>query len=222
MEKQSLENCIKKEETLINKYRLELEEYEKLLIDQKEKIDGLSYILNDYENIDKDNNDNNEKKDNNKDINDSIYNSDNNMDMSNAIVQSDNNIISNIKNEIFEINSKIQSFKKNYIYNLFEEIFINKKDIIKISDFFYDQENNINLSFINISNKNEYDNSESDNMINQNDNLIGKAININILKKNDLFFQRFNSFFKSMIIFLEKAYKKFKLTMPFKISHFKI
>ena len=195
--KQTLESRIKKEETLINKYKLELQNYEKELIKQKENNDALSYILKGYE-----------SENNNDNIDNSLIN----INKSNLIYQNDNDNISKIKNDIFEINKKIKQFKEKYINDLFEELF-NKNNIIKISDFFNDnQENNNNFSIIKINNNED----------NENDYLFGKSINILVLKKNDYVLKKFNNFFKTMILFLEKAYQKFKLKFPFKINHFKI
>jgi len=51
---------------------------------------------------------------------------------------------------------------------------------------------------------------------------VSSEIYIDILLKKHYYLKRFNSFFKSMISFLEKAYNKFKLKMPYKINYPKI
>lgn len=209
--KEILEVRISQEEFLIDKYRNESEKYKELLSKQKEKNEYLIKIL---ENCESKNNENN----------DTMYNS--SINMSNLILQNDNkDSISNLKNQIFELSTKIKNFKKKYIFNLFEELFINKKTIIKISDFFEDkqyQENDMNYSIISTTDTKSNNNNNHNNNNDQKETVTRKEIKIEILKKNDIFFKRFNSFFKTMLNFLVQAYNKFKLKMPFKINHSKI
>ena len=205
--KEVLESRIKQEEEKIKKYKEENNKYEISIINIKDNISGLKNILKDFE-IDLD--------ENKTDINNSSIN------LSNFIIEcnNNNNQISNIKNEIFNINNKIRDFKKKYIINLFDELFIKKKAVIKISEFFtikQYQGNKMNFSIIKTSNNYSY----NENIDNENDTLIRKEI-ISKLNDNAILLKRFSSFFKTMIIFLEKAYKKFKIKMPFKINHFKI
>ena len=207
--KEVLENRIKQEETKINKIQEENKKYETPITILKDNISGLKNILKDYGN-----------DSNNEDIKNDIYNS--SINLSNLNIgynNNNNNQISNLKNEIFIINNKIREYKKKYIINLFDELFIKKKAVIKISDFFKNkqyQENN--FSVIKISNNMSY----NENIDNENDTLISKEIDISRLNNNPILLKRFSSFFKTMIYFLEKAYKKFKIKMPFKINHFKI
>ena len=130
-----------------------------------------------------------------------------------TIINNYNNNVSidDINNEIFEINSKITKYKQKYIFNLFEELFIKNKTYIKITDFFNispDVENSeinrLNFSLLNFQKK------ES------------KELYVDVLYKKDYYLKRFNSFFKSMVNFLEKAYNKFKINMPYKILYPKI
>jgi hypothetical protein len=55
---------------------------------------------------------------------------------------------------------------------------------------------------------------------------LSKEIKIEVLKEDsensDIYLKRFNAFFNSMVSFLEKAYKRFKLQMPYKINYPKI
>ena len=57
--------------------------------------------------------------------------------------------------------------------------------------------------------------------------MISKELNLEVLKKRenniyDIYLTRFNSFFNSMVSFLEKAYNKFKLEIPYKMNYPKI
>ena len=204
--KQILESRIQQEEIKIKKYKEEASKYENLVINQKDKNNGLEHFLKDFDfggNI------------NNKDKNISFNNSLNNSNDNNDVYRSE---ISKTKNEIFDINSKIKTYKKKYIYDLFQDLFIKKKTIIKISDFFNDeqqQNNNLNFSIILIPNKN------NNTDMNQDDSS-SDIIKLNLLRENDVLLKRLNSFFKTMVCFLEKAFNKFKIKMPFKINHFKV
>lgn len=209
--KQTLESLINLEKSKLNKCQKESKEYDDLLIKQKEINSRLKSILNDLEkgeSID-------------EPQNDSIFESE--INLTKFIVDnknSNNDNISNLKKQIFEMNNKIRKVKKEYIYDLFEKLFIKKKSIIKISDFFKNtqyQENNMNFSIIKINNS-----SNSDNKDFENDTSINKEINIDLLKENDIYLKRFSSFIKSMFSFLEKCYKKFQLKMPFKTNNYKI
>ena len=190
--KQILESRIKLEETKVNLYQEQLNKYEQQIINQKDKNNGLLHLLKEYNNS--------------KNMDDSGINKDND--------NNNNNDITKIKNEIFNINAEIKKYKKKYIDDLFQQYFITKKSIIKIADFFNDEqtaENNLNFSIINIPGKqsNEFDNSSVN------------KIKLDELENEDLL-KRFNSFFKSMVSFLENAYNKFKIKMPFKINNSKI
>lgn len=205
--KQILESRIQQEEIKIKKYKEEASKYENLVINQKDKNNGLEHFLKDNDfggNI------------NNKDKNISFNNSLNNsINDNNDVYRSE---ISKTKNEIFDINSKIKTYKKKYIYDLFQDLFIKKKTIIKISDFFNDeqqQNNNLNFSIILTPNKN------NNTDMNQDDSS-SDIIKLNLLRENDVLLKRLNSFFKTMVSFLEKAFNKFKIKMPFKINHFKV
>ena len=193
----------KQEENNIKKYEDEHKNYEKLIIEQKDKNSRLKAML-DADNKDQKNEEN-------------IFDSTNNLLNSNIIVN-ENNDIDIIKNEIFEINYKLTNYKSNYIYNLFDESFIKNKTLIKITDFFNvlpKKEENTNINRLNFS------------ILNTKDKIITNELNIEALKKTedkvyDIYLKRFNSFFISLVSFLEKAYKKFKLEMPYKISYPKI
>lgn len=192
---------IKQEENKIQELEEESKKYEKLIIGQKDKISRLNSMFN-------------------VDIKpqNSLFDSYTNLTNSNIIVnESEINDIDEIKNEIFEINSKIINYKKKYIFDLFEESFIKNKTIIKITDFFNidsepenkNDKNCLNFSIVNIQDK------------------MSKEIKLDVFKivvedKNDVYLERFNSFFLSMVSFLEKAYKRFKLKMPYKINFPKI
>ena len=198
--KQVLLERTKQEENNIKKYEDEHKNYEKLIIEQKDKNSRLKAML-DADNKDEEN----------------IFDSTNNLLNSNIIVN-ENNDIDIIKNEIFEINYKLTNYKSNYIYNLFDESFIKNKTLIKITDFFNfltKKEENTNINRLNFS------------ILNTQDKIITNELNIEALKKTedkvyDIYLKRFNSFFISLVSFLEKAYKKFKLEMPYKISYPKI
>ena len=47
-------------------------------------------------------------------------------------------------------------------------------------------------------------------------------IKLNLLTEYDVLLKRLNSFFKTMVYFLEKAFNQFKIKMPFKINQFKV
>ena len=192
---------IKQEENKIQELEEESKKYEKFLIEQKDKISRLKSIFN----VD--------TKQHN-----SLFDSYTNLTNTNIIInENENNDIDEIKNQIFEINSKIINSKKKYIFDLFEESFIKNKTIIKITDFFNiysEPENNNDKNCLNFS------------IVNMQDKM-SKEIKLDVFKivvedKNDIYIERFNSFFISMVSFLEKAYKRFKLKMPYKISFPKI
>ena len=201
--KQVLLERTKQEENNIKKYEDEHKNYEKLIIEQKDKNSRLKAMLA-ADNKDQKNEEN-------------IFDSTNNLLNSNIIVN-ENDDIDIIKNEIFEINYKLTNYKSNYIYNLFDESFIQNKTLIKITDFFNvlpKKEENTNINRLNFS------------ILNTQDNIITNELNIEALKKTedkvyDIYLKRFNTFFISLVSFLEKAYKKFKLEMPYKISYPKI
>jgi len=201
--KQVLLERTKQEENNIKKYEDEYKNYEKLIIEQKDKNSRLKAMLD---------TDNKEQK---KEEN--IFDSTNNL-MNSDIIVNENDDIDKIKNDIFEINYKITNYKTKFIYHLFDESFIQNKTLIKITDFFNvlpKKEENTNINRLNFS------------ILNTKDNIITNELNIEALKKTedkvyDIYLKRFNSFFISLVSFLEKAYKKFKLEMPYKISYPKI
>jgi hypothetical protein len=201
--KQVLLERTKQEENNIKKYEDEYKNYEKLIIEQKDKNSRLKAMLD---------TDNKEQK---KEEN--IFDSTNNL-MNSDIIVNENDDIDKIKNDIFEINYKITNYKTKYIYHLFDESFIQNKTLIKITDFFNvlpKKEENTNINRLNFS------------ILNTQDNIITNELNIEALKKTedkvyDIYLKRFNTFFISLVSFLEKAYKKFKLEMPYKISYPKI
>ena len=201
--KQVLLERTKQEENNIKKYEDEYKNYEKLIIEQKDKNSRLKAMLD---------TDNKEQK---KEEN--IFDSTNNL-MNSDIIVNENDDIDKIKNDIFEINYKITNYKTKYIYHLFDESFIQNKTLIKITDFFNvlpKKEENTNINRLNYS------------ILNTQDNIITNELNIEALKKTedkvyDIYLKRFNTFFISLVSFLEKAYKKFKLEMPYKISYPKI
>ena len=209
--KQTLESLINQEKSKLDKCQKESKEYEDLLIKQKETNSRLKSILNDLE----------KGESIYEPQNDTIFESE--INLTKFIVDnknSNNDNISNLKRQIFEMNNEIRKVKKEYIYDLFEKLFIKKKSIIKISDFFKNaqyQENNMNFSIIKINNSLNSDNKDFENDIS-----INKEINIDLLKENDIYLKRFSSFIKSMFSFLEKCYKKFQLKMPFKTNKYKI
>jgi len=126
--------------------------------------------------------------------------------------------IMEMKNKILEISSKIKEKKKKFIYDLFEDLFIKKKCIIKISDFFNENQqssNDMNFSIINISSK-------DDKNIDNGNNIKSDEIKLSVLKQNNALLKRFNSFFKAMISFLQKTYGRFKIKMPYEIKNNKI
>lgn len=192
---------IKQEENKIQELEEESKKYEKLIIGQKDKISRLNSMFN----VD-------------MKPQSSLFDSYTNLANSNIIVnENEINDIDEIKNEIFEINSKIINYKKKYIFDLFEESFIKNKTIIKVTDFFNidsepenkNDKNCMNFSIVNIQDK------------------MSKEIKLDVFKiviedKNDVYLERFNSFFISMVSFLEKAYKRLKLKMPYKINFPKI
>ena len=201
--KQVLLERTKQEENKIKKYEDEYKNYEKLIIEQKDKNSRLKAMLD---------TDNKEQK---KEEN--IFDSTNNL-MNSDIIVNENDDIDKIKNDIFEINYKITNYKTKFIYHLFDESFIQNKTLIKITDFFNvlpKKEENTNINRLNFS------------ILNTQDNIITNELNIEALKKTedkvyDIYLKRFNTFFISLVSFLEKAYKKFKLEMPYKISYPKI
>ena len=201
--KQVLLERTKQEENNIKKYEDEYKNYEKLIIEQKDKNSRLKAMLD---------TDNKEQK---KEEN--IFDSTNNL-MNSDIIVNENDDIDKIKNDIFEINYKITNYKTKFIYHLFDESFIQNKTLIKITDFFNvlpKKEENTNINRLNFS------------ILNTQDNIITNELNIEALKKTedkvyDIYLKRFNTFFISLVSFLEKAYKKFKLEMPYKISYPKI
>jgi len=126
--------------------------------------------------------------------------------------------IMDMKTKILEISSKIKEKKKKFIYDLFEDLFIKKKCIIKISDFFNENQqssNDMNFSIINLSSK-------DDKSIENSNNIKSDEIKLNVLKQNNILLKRFNSFFKTMIIFLQKSFERFKIKMPYAIKNNKI
>ena len=201
--KQVLLERTKQEENNIKKYEDEYKNYEKLIIEQKDKNSRLKAML--------DTDNKKQKKEEN------IFDSTNNL-MNSDIIVNENDDIDKIKNDIFEINYKITNYKTKYIYHLFDESFIQNKTLIKITDFFNvlpKKEENTNINRLNFS------------ILNTQDNIITNELNIEALKKTedkvyDIYLKRFNTFFISLVSFLEKAYKKFKLEMPYKISYPKI
>ena len=210
--KQTIESLINQEKTKIEKYKEESKNYEQLLIKQKDKNSGLNCILKELEKGSK------APEFKNDSIDDSLVN------LTNLYLEVDGgDKISNIKKEIFEMNNEIRKVKKKYVYNLFENLFIKKKSVIKISDFFENKhyQESMNFSIIKTTNNNSQINSNENNDI-ENDTLISKEIKINLLKEKDIYLKRFTSFVKSMFTFLEKSYNKFQLKMPFKINHYKI
>ena len=199
-DKQLLLDRIKQEEELIQRCEEEILKYDKLNIDLIGNNNRLKSKL---------------EEDNTKESN--LFESAVNLNNSNTIInENENNDINDIKNEIEEINSKIINVKKNYIYDLFNKSFIQKKTIIKITDFFNiiseepekKETNNQNFSVLAIQDK------------------LSKEIKIEVLRdnseKSDIYLKRFNSFFNSMVSFLEEAYKRFKLKLPYKINYPKI
>ena len=191
---------IKQEEELTKKCDEELKKYEALIIEQIDKNNRLKGRLD---------------EDTTKESN--LFESAINLNNNNIIInENENKDIDDIKNEIEKINTKIINFKKKYIYDLFEESFIKKKSIIKITDFFNiiseepekKEEDNQNFSVLAIQ------------------DTLSKEIKIEVLKgdseNSDIYLKRFNAFFNSMVSFLEIAYNRFKLQMPYKINYPKI
>ena len=205
-----MESRIKQEEMMISVYKEEHQKYQNMIIKQKDKNVRLSTILKDLE---KENKTDEIKNDSiNSVINFSAIDFNNNK-----------NDIIKLKNEISDINKKIKNIKINYIKKLFKKLFIDKNNIIKVSDFFKDkqfQENNFSIIFLN-ANNNQIKSSNNENPDNS-DNTTDKEINLNVLGENNRILKRFNSFFITMISFLEKSYKRFKIEMPFKINNSKI
>ena len=205
-----MESRIKQEEMMISVYKEEHQKYQNMIIKQKDKNVRLSTILKDLE---KENKTDEIKNDSiNSVINFSAIDFNNNK-----------NDIIKLKNEISDINKKIKNIKINYIKKLFKKLFIDKNNIIKVSDFFKDkqfQENNFSIIFLN-ANNNQIKSSNNENPDNSY-NTTDKEINLNVLGENNRILKRFNSFFITMISFLEKSYKRFKIEMPFKINNSKI
>ena len=209
--KQILLEKIKQEENQIKKYEEESKEIEKIIIEQKDKNTRLNSMLI------KENKENNEPK-----IESNIFESAINLNDSNIYFNNENNDnINDIKNNIYQLNSKIKKYKEEYIKKLFNESFIEAKTIIKIPEFF-----NI------VKEKEEKEETKETNntdfsIINIKDKMISKELNLEVLKKRenniyDIYLTRFNSFFNSMVSFLEKAYNKFKLEIPYKMNYPKI
>jgi hypothetical protein len=196
--KQILLDRINQEEELIKKYEEESQKYEGLIKEQIKNNDDIKSKL---------------VEDNTKESN--LFESAVNLNNNNIVIN-ENKDINDIKNEIEEINTKIINYKKKYIFDSFEESFIKNNSIIKITDFFNiiseepekKETNDQNFSVLVIQDK------------------LTEEIKIEVLngnsEKSDIYLKRFNSFFNSMVSFLEKAYKRFKLQMPYKIDYPKI
>ena len=205
-----MESRIKQEEMMISVYKEEHQKYQNMIIKQKDKNVRLSTILKDLEKENK---------------TDEIKNDSINSVINFSAIDFNNhkNDIIKLKNEISDINKKIKNIKINYIKKLFKKLFIDKNNIIKVSDFFKDkqfQENNFSIIFLN-ANNNQIKSSNNENPDNSY-NTTDKEINLNVLGENNRILKRFNSFFITMISFLEKSYKRFKIEMPFKINNSKI
>ena len=191
---------IKQEEDLIKNYEEEFQKYEKLIIEQKDKNNRINHKLEEV---------------NTKESN--LFDSAANLGESDNIInENKNEDIDEIKDEINKINEKIINYKIKYIYDLFEESFIKNKTIIKITDFF---------NIISEEPENKEENNQNFSVLAIQDTL-SKEIKIEVLKEDsensDIYLKRFNAFFNSMVSFLEKAYKRFKLQMPYKINYPKI
>ena len=198
--KQILLERIKQEEDLIKNYEEEFQNYEKLIIEQKDKNNRINHKLEEV---------------NTKESN--LFDSAANLGESDNIInENKNEDIDEIKDEINKINEKIINYKIKYIYDLFEESFIKNKTIIKITDFF---------NIISEEPENKEENNQNFSVLELQDTL-SKEIKIEVFKENsensDIYLKRFNSFFVSMVSFLEKAYKRFKLQMPYQINFPKI
>ena len=201
--KQILLERIKQEEDLIKNYEEEFQKYEKLIIEQKDKNNRINHKLEEV---------------NTKESN--LFDSAANLGESDNIInENKNEDIDEIKdeiNKINKINEKIINYKIKYIYDLFEESFIKNKTIIKITDFF---------NIISEEPENKEENNQNFSVLELQDTL-SKEIKIEVFKENsensDIYLKRFNSFFVSMVSFLEKAYKRFKLQMPYQINFPKI
>ena len=198
--KQILLERIKQEEDLIKNYEEEFQKYEKLIIEQKDKNNRINHKLEEV---------------NTKESN--LFDSAANLGESDNIInENKNEDIDEIKDEINKINEKIINYKIKYIYDLFEESFIKNKTIIKITDFF---------NIISEEPENKEENNQNFSVLELQDTL-SKEIKIEVFKENsensDIYLKRFNSFFVSMVSFLEKAYKHFKLQMPYQINFPKI
>lgn len=198
--KQILLERIKQEEDLIKNYEEEFQKYEKLIIEQKDKNNRINHKLEEV---------------NTKESN--LFDSASNLGESDNIInENKNEDIDEIKDKINKINEKIINYKIKYIYDLFEESFIKNKTIIKITDFF---------NIISEEPENKEENNQNFSVLELQDTL-SKEIKIEVFKENsensDIYLKRFNSFFVSMVSFLEKAYKRFKLQMPYQINFPKI
>lgn len=198
--KQILLERIKQEEDLIKNYEEEFQKYEKLIIEQKDKNNRINHKL---------------EEGNTKESN--LFDSAANLGESDNIInENKNEDIDEIKDEINKINEKITNCKIKYICDLFEESFIKNKTIIKITDFF---------NIISEEPENKEQNNQNFSVLELQDTL-SKEIKIEVFKENsensDIYLKRFNSFFVSMVSFLEKAYKRFKLQMPYQLSFPKI
>ena len=204
---QNLLERIEQENKNIEKLEKENNAYESLLSEQIEKNSRLKMMVE------------SEKKKTNEKSN--LFESAINIDNSSIIINENNNEsedIDTIKQQISELNSKIMDFKKNYIVDLFKKSFINNKALIKITDFFnfklkQEEEKSdkpcIDFSILELKNYTKTN-----------------ELKLEILKSKEnnknIFLIRFNSFFKNMVLFLETAYIKFKLEMPYKIDYPKI
>ena len=192
---------IKQEEDKIKELEEELKEYEALKIEQKDKNSRLNLKLI-RENKEKDES--------------SLF--DSSVNLMNSVIsfnENKNEDIKSIKSEIAQISNKIEESKKKYISNLFKELFIKNESIIKIDDFF-------NISTKKEDTKNNIVNNFNFSIINIKEKVTNEIKLDNVLKKNNIYLKRFNFFICSMVDFLEKAYKKFKLKMPYKIDSMKI
>ena len=216
--------CNKEKIKTLNK-KILCDRYKKVLLDrqkqEEELIKKCEEELKKYENLNKEQEiENNKLKtkllEDNTEESTNLFESAVNLNNNNiAINDNENKDINDIKKEIEKINLEIINYKKKYIYDLFEETFIKKKTIIKITDFFNiitdepeKKETNENFSILGIPDK------------------LSKEIKMEVLKgnseKSDIYLKRFNSFFNSMVSFLEEVYKRFKLQMPYKINYPKI
>jgi hypothetical protein len=84
--------------------------------------------------------------------------------------------------------------------------------------------NNLNSNNLNVNtNTNVNSNGNILNKNNSNSNNIkSDEIKLSVLKQNTILLKRFNSFFKAMIVFLQKSFGRFKIKMPYEIKNNKI